>query len=287
MPGRATAPRTGTASEWAARAWTALEDRLYPMLRCSPVERTLYNHLLRHTLLAGRCAVRRTKADLSRATGICGTAVRDNLRALEAKGCVRIRERAKCGLLIEVRWPGNFATETQRTQKRERKRLNSIGKMQERETKYEPRLQHETPQCEAPRYEALARQRVARNPFKSLRFRSAMRRREGGRCFYCRQRLSAGRWGLDHIISRARGGGHTASNAAACCVDCNREKGERPAAEFLQWLYRQGRINREQLRAQLDEAKHREAQEGIVGRSCKAQGRSRASVLLSVFSAGP
>ena len=292
----------------AARAWAALEDRLYPALRCSPVERTLYNHLLRHTLLEGRRMIRRTKAQLSRATGICGTAVRDNLRALEAKACLRIRERAKRGLLIEVRWPQMEATEApfalshealgkQRTQRKRRigspwplvgRSFSSDNKPSPghnprrgdglkpiptaREEKisctqnvgaeaptHKPPIQSpyfpKTPQAslhyQAPPYEPLARRRVSKNPFKSARFRRAMRRRERGRCFYCQIRLRAGHWGLDHIVSRARGGGHDARNAAACCTDCNRQKAEQDAAAFLAHLHQEGRLDTAQWRARL------------------------------------
>lgn len=224
----------------AAQAWAALEDRIYPALRCSPVERTLYNHLLRHTLLEGRRMVRRSKAELSRATGICGTAVRENLRALEAKRCLRIRERAKCGLLLEVFPPEKPMPSPQRTPRAQRQEIekpNSKYKIQK--------------QGRATDYEPLARRRIAKNPFQSLRFRQAIRRRERGRCFYCGSRLRAGRWGLDHIEARAQGGEHTAANAAACCCDCNREKGEQRAGDFLRSLHRGGRITAAHLRARL------------------------------------
>lgn len=341
MAGRVIAPRAGARRSGAApagarRAWVVLEDCLYRALRCSPVERTLYNHLLRHTLLEGRRVVRRTKAELSRATGICGTAVRDNLRALEAKACLRIRERAKCGLLIEVCWPPEARAAGQGMQKaiqnsrfqipdksetESESRKTSRCKIQEEskdkaETPFAPLRVVRSKQCECkiqdatfkkgqrtgtrresiehlkweisekrgttrtkaggdlwngaredptehaqqaarksragassrtPGYEALGRRRPAKNPFKSARFRQTIRRREGGRCFYCQRRLPTGNWGLDHVVSRAQEGGHTADNAAACCGDCNREKGEQGAAEFLASLHGQGRLDELQL----------------------------------------
>lgn len=294
--------RAGATPAWAKRAWVLLEDCLYRALRCSPVERTLYNHLLRHTLLEGRRVVRRTKLQLSRATGICPTAVRDNLRSLQAKSCLRICERAQGGLLIEVCWPGNdnLTAETQRTHRKEMEIQDSRCKIQTRNQAggrsfssdnklvpqnycsakgltsrfaeqnesgvgcrnvgaeaptpcyhYSPnKLVHCLTDTAIP-YEALSRRRPAKNPFKSARFRQAIRRRDGGRCFYCQRRLPAGNWGLDHIVSRAQEGRHTADNAAACCGDCNREKGEQGAAEFLASLHGRGHLDASQLAQRL------------------------------------
>lgn len=55
--------------------------------------------------------------------------------------------------------------------------------------------------------------------------------RAAGRCTYCG--VSGRRMTLDHIVALTRGGMHVASNLAACCVNCNSTKRNRPVESFL------------------------------------------------------
>src|SRR6266850_178327 len=45
-----------------------------------------------------------------------------------------------------------------------------------------------------------------------------------------------------HVVPRARAGRNSYRNLVSSCLECNSLKGERPAADFLRWLYRQRRL---------------------------------------------
>jgi hypothetical protein len=36
-------------------------------------------------------------------------------------------------------------------------------------------------------------------------------------------------------------------NLVSCCLECNSQKGEKSAHDFLRWLYREGRLNSSEL----------------------------------------
>lgn len=73
--------------------------------------------------------------------------------------------------------------------------------------------------------------------------------REGGACFYCDEPVSMearvylstdfklarlnGAATVDHIIPQSRGGGDTMGNIVCACLECNTERGDMPAVDFL------------------------------------------------------
>jgi len=75
----------------------------------------------------------------------------------------------------------------------------------------------------------------------------AIHEREGGRCFYCSRRITHHRRCLDHVVPRAELG----QNLVSCCLECNSNKAERPAEEFLCWLYRDRRLSADELTGRL------------------------------------
>jgi 5-methylcytosine-specific restriction endonuclease McrA len=81
--------------------------------------------------------------------------------------------------------------------------------------------------------------------------RRAIHERERGHCFYCLRRITQRRWCLDHVVPRAELGRNSYRNLVSCCVDCNSQKGERPAEEFLRWLYRERRLSDAELGGRL------------------------------------
>jgi len=58
--------------------------------------------------------------------------------------------------------------------------------------------------------------------------RNAVFARDKHRCQYCRGPAES----LDHVIPRAKGGGHTWENVVACCRRCNIRKGSRLPADI-------------------------------------------------------
>ena len=54
-------------------------------------------------------------------------------------------------------------------------------------------------------------------------------KRDGYICQYCGEEATQ----VDHVISRASGGGHELENLLACCAKCNSLKGSKNQASFL------------------------------------------------------
>ena len=53
-----------------------------------------------------------------------------------------------------------------------------------------------------------------------------------GRCEWCGCNLVGAEIELDHVVSLARGGGHTPANLVVACPDCNRRKAQKHPARF-------------------------------------------------------
>jgi len=77
--------------------------------------------------------------------------------------------------------------------------------------------------------------------------RQALHERERGRCFYCLRRITRHRRCLDHVVPLAEFGRNSYRNLVSCCLECNSQKGERPAEEFLRWLFRERRLGADDL----------------------------------------
>jgi HNH endonuclease len=78
--------------------------------------------------------------------------------------------------------------------------------------------------------------------------RQAIHAREGGFCFYCLRRLRPMVRCLDHVVARVRGGSNGYRNLVSSCAECNSQKGERRAEDFLRWLCREGRLSAGEFR---------------------------------------
>ena len=50
---------------------------------------------------------------------------------------------------------------------------------------------------------------------------------------------------------RAQWGRNSYRNLVSACVDCNSQKGERPAEDFFRWLYRERRLTAVELGGRL------------------------------------
>ncbi len=73
--------------------------------------------------------------------------------------------------------------------------------------------------------------------------REAIHTRDGGRCFYCLRQLTPMVKCLDHVVPRAEHGRNSYRNLVSCCLECNTNKGERQAEDFLRGLYREHRLS--------------------------------------------
>jgi 5-methylcytosine-specific restriction endonuclease McrA len=210
--------------------WKQLEDVVVPRLGLSLTERAVYYHLLRHSRLEGKARYRFSIASLGRGTRLSDRPVRVAVRRLVDQGALRLVRRSKTGHVVEVRVPDEIRGA------RFGARVRSADKPARRGPK--PRVLH-----------ALNLEEIDFMQTKALR--QAIHAREGGRCFYCSRRLAPTVSCVDHVVPLAKSGRNSYRNLVSACLECNSQKGERPAEDFLRWLYRERRLTAAELRGRL------------------------------------
>jgi len=196
------------------------EDHLAPRLKLSALERAIYSHLLRHSRLEGKPRLRFSILWLANNMGVRGKSVRTALRRLIHKGALRLIERSNLGHLVEVRLPSEVRAP----------RVNPTGAA------------------------AQAKPLVDLDKLDFMRtrgLRQAIHAREAGMCFYCLRQIPSRAHCLDHVVPQAAGASNSYRNLVSCCLDCNPQKSNRPAEDFLRELYREGRLSPNDLSARL------------------------------------
>lgn len=81
--------------------------------------------------------------------------------------------------------------------------------------------------------------------------REAIHARENGRCFYCLRRLAPTVRCVDHVVPRTEEENNSYRNLVSSCLECNAQKGEKRAEDFLRWLYRERRLTATELAGRL------------------------------------
>ncbi len=199
----------------AEQIWKHLEDHLVPRLRLSLTERAIYSHLLRHSRLEGKLRLRFSILGLARHIRLSGGPTREAVRRLVTHGALRLVERSKAGHVVEVRLPQEIRA--------------ARGPV--------PR-----PRAAGPE---------AMDFLEGKPLRQAIHARERGRCFYCLRRLTPLVRCLDHVVPLVRRGRNSSRNLVSCCLECNSQKADRPAGDFLRRLYRERRLTAAELAARL------------------------------------
>jgi len=207
----------------AGLVWKQFEDQLAPQLCFSTTDRAVYSHLLRHSRLEGKPQLRFSIPWLSRRISLSSVAVRKAVRRLIARGVLRLLERScKAHHVVYVRLPHEV-------------RALRAGKAAARRS------------ARSSRHTSFAEIDF----FQTQALRRAIHAREGGRCFYCLRRLIRQLRCLDHVVPQANLGSNSYRNLVSCCLDCNSNKAERPAVEFVRWLYRERRLSSVELTGRL------------------------------------
>ena len=202
--------------------WKQLEEDLVPRLGLNLGDRVVYAHLLRLSRLAGKTQLRFSIRRLALDTHVSHTSARQAVRRLIAKGALRLVGRTQAGHRVEVLLP--------------------------EEIRGAPR---EVPVA------ACFPRRPRSASFEEMNFQQGITRREaihardGGLCFYCLSQLTPRERCLDHVVPQARGGTNTYRNLVSCCVECNAQKGQTVADDFLRSLCRQRRLTAAELDARL------------------------------------
>lgn len=207
-----------------ALLWKQLDEDIVPRLGLNLAERIVYAFLLRNSRLEGQRQFRFGIIWLAGGLRISQSTTRYAVRSLAAKGALRLIDRTQAGHLVEVFLPDEI---------------------------------HPTPHEDPLRSSLGHRHGGSSSSLEEMDFferfsrREAIHAREGGRCFYClRPFLIRGRV-LDHVVPQARGRSNSYRNLVSCCVECNSQKGESGAEDFLRTLYRQRRITSAELESRL------------------------------------
>ena len=207
----------------AEQAWKDFEDLLAPQLNFSVIDRAVYSHLFRHSRLEGKLRFRFSMSWLAGRIRLSEKTTRQSVRRLIARGVLRLVERScQAHHVVCVRLPQEVrALRAAETAARGPARTS----------------------CGAG---------FAETDFLQTRvLRRAIHAREGGRCFYCLRRLIPQRRCLDHVVPQANLGSNSYRNLVSCCLDCNSNKAERHAVEFVRSLYRDRRLSSDELSARL------------------------------------
>lgn len=199
--------------------WKQLEDDLVPRLGLNLAERVVYAHLLRHSRLAGKTQLRFSIRRLAFDAHLSHNSARHAVRRLLATGALRLIERTPAvGHAVEVRLPNEALTA-----------------FSERSLAMGP----------ARRTRATGLEEM--NFMNGKSRREAIHARDRGLCFYCLSQLTPTARCLDHVVPAARGGSNSYRNLVSCCVECNTQKGETAAEDFLRSLSRQRRLSSGEL----------------------------------------
>jgi len=138
---------------------------------------------------------------------------RQAVRRLVAKGALRLVERTRAGHLVEVRLPDEI-----RAAPPAEIAISGLSRQQRRAD-------------------------IEQMDFLQVKTRrAAIHARDRGLCFYCLRRLTARVRCLDRVVPLARMGRNSYRNLVSSCVECNTQKGETVAEDFLRGLYRDGRL---------------------------------------------
>ena len=203
----------------AAEVWKQMEDLAIPCLRLSAHERAAYSHLLRHSHIQGQPQLCFSIRWLARSTCLSAFVARRVVRRLIAIGALDLLERSRPGHLVVVRLPGEIRAVRAK--------------------------------IAAGAGSALGPDPETADFLQTRELREAIHSREGGRCFYCGRRLSPRNRCLDHVVPQVRGGGNSYRNLVSGCTECNSQKKDRAAGDFLRWLFRQGQLDKDELKARL------------------------------------
>ncbi|KAF0206699.1 MAG: hypothetical protein FD171_2255 [Actinobacteria bacterium] len=201
-------------SSWDS-VYADIEDLLAPQLALDTWERTLYYHLLRHTRLKGIASAHFAVGPLSTGLPISDFKVREVLRSLDAKGCIRIEDRSRHGHLIHVVLPSEL-----------------------------PVLVRESREAPDIDIEAL-------DFFSGRRYVEALLARQDDACFYCLRVISPESCELDHLVPQAERLDNSFRNVVASCHNCNKAKGSTSVVDFFRTRYRSGLLSEGELQSRL------------------------------------
>ena len=192
-----------------------VEDVLASQLQLDPWERTIYHHLLRHTRLRGIASAIFAIGPLAKVLPISDFKVREVLRSLHAKGCIRIEDRSRNGHLVSVLLPGE---------------IEGLAR---------------------PAIASAAIDIASLDFFSGRQYVLPLLVRENHACFYCLRALTVEACELDHLVPQVEKLDNSYRNVVASCHGCNKAKGSGSAAGLFRSHFRIGLLSEEELQNRL------------------------------------
>jgi len=204
-----------------------VEDYLFPKMELSQRERSLYYHVLLHTRFAGKDTGLFSLPPLSTALGIAERSVREGMRILQDKGCIRIEEISRRGHLIRAFLPSEIDGLLPVTEITEPIDLGTMTEEEPEPTPPPPVRSNPVASMPPP---------VAHSNINTLLAR------EAGHCFFCLRKLPQG----------ASLGIHSQDKSAVVpCQDCATQKQGSTDENYLRQLYRKGFLSANELEERL------------------------------------
>lgn len=171
--------------------------------------------MLRHTHVLGRETAVFGLATLASATSMSDFKVREAVRSMDSKGCIKIEDRTQKGHLIRVLLPS------------------------------------ELPNLRSP-VENQAVDIETLDFFTGRKYLSPLLAREDERCFYCLRRVTPESCALDHVKPQMGGLDHSYRNVVVACCECNSSKQGRTGDDFVRMLYRNGMLSAAECQDRLE-----------------------------------
>lgn len=198
-----------------AAALKNCEDHLFNVKRMTVRERSLYYHIFRHTRLVGKTSGLFALQPLAAALGISESSIREDVRSLHERGCIRIEERSRAGHRLAVLLPDE--------------------------------IEGVLPSEDAGQHVDLE----ILDFFAGRRYVAVLLAREQGACFYCLRSVHPDNCELDHVVARADRTDNSYRNIVVSCHDCNTIKQAQLAEDFVRSLYRRGVLSATDLEGRL------------------------------------
>jgi len=211
-----------------------VEDYLFPKMGLSHREKSLYYHLLLHTRFASKDTDLFALPQLSSALGIAERSIREALRILDDKGCIRIEEISRRGHLVHAFLPAEIEGLIPGSETTQPIDLESNN------------LYPEPPSPEPPIWGVVGKikkaiHRHSEQPNSEHINLGAFFAREAGHCFYCLKKLPQGTYDSN---------GDT-ENQVVACEECNAQKQRTSSDDHLRQLYRKGFLSATELEERL------------------------------------
>jgi DNA-binding Lrp family transcriptional regulator len=195
-----------------------IEDFLIMNKNLDSYEKSLYYHLFRNSRLISKIETIFVISNAQKCLGLSDSTVRDRLRKLDDKGCIKILDTTRDGVKVSVLLPDEIPNVIPVTLD------NSIEEADINSLDF----------------------------YNDYRYRETILNRENGECFYCFKKIDKSNFVLDHFISQQNKGDNSYKNIVASCHECNSIKAGMNGDDFLRKLLRKNIISSKEFENQIE-----------------------------------